>query len=192
MRGNTLSNEASAATKEPPQEKEGFGLRGSAFQAAVERPWWRRPAQPCIRPNLIRRTPLTSAIDQRHYIRMDNAQRERLRVGATGEDLAANYLREQGYTVLQRNVRLGREEIDIIAHDPRDDVLVFVEVKSRSKPAQDGFHPEWTAGKRKRMALRRAVRRWVAHHDYDGGYRIDLICIENGSMTAHFVEIGCS
>lgn len=115
---------------------------------------------------------------------------DHLELGILGEEICVQYLQKIGYTVLLRNVRLKHEEIDIIAHDPRDDVLVFVEVKTRTEASRPGFHPEWTAGRQKRMALRRAMRRWVADHDYHGGYRIDLVCVEEGRVRYHFEQIG--
>lgn len=49
----------------------------------------------------------------------------------TGEELAAKYLQGKGYEILQRNYRAKTGEIDIIAQ--KDDQLVFIEVKTRSK-----------------------------------------------------------
>jgi putative endonuclease len=112
-----------------------------------------------------------------------------LQLGSDGEGLAALYLQSIGYDVRHRNVRQGHDEIDIIAHDPEDDVLVFVEVKTRTKKTQNGFVPEKTASQKKRYILRRAVRRWVAEHGYDGGYRIDLVCVQEGRITNHFKEL---
>ena len=52
--------------------------------------------------------------------------------GKEGEDLAAGLLNKKGYKILKRNFHFGRVgEIDIIAADPADGFLVFVEVKSR-------------------------------------------------------------
>lgn len=112
-----------------------------------------------------------------------------LQVGALGEDIATAYVRSLGYTVRQRNVRQGRDEIDIIAWDPDDQVLVFVEVKARTEKIRDGFNPDRTAAEDKRRKLRRAVRRWVADHNFDGGYRIDLIYVQEGRVTNHFKEL---
>lgn len=50
-------------------------------------------------------------------------------LGAQGEDAAAEALCRAGYRILDRNVRVCRYEIDIIARDK--DALVFVEVKTR-------------------------------------------------------------
>lgn len=43
----------------------------------------------------------------------------------------ARHLVERGWTVLARNVRVGRNEIDIVAREPGR-MLVFVEVRSRT------------------------------------------------------------
>ena len=59
-------------------------------------------------------------------------------LGQIAEDHAARYLASRGYRICDRNFRLGSgPELDIVAE--RKDVLVFVEVKSRS--AVDEFSP---------------------------------------------------
>lgn len=50
--------------------------------------------------------------------------------GTLGEDYAVSRLRQDGYTILERNYRSGHHEIDIIAQ--KDDVIAFIEVKLRS------------------------------------------------------------
>ena len=112
-----------------------------------------------------------------------------LKLGALGEEIAAQYLRSIGYSLREKNVRQGRDEIDLLAWDPEDRVLVFVEVKTRTEKLPEGFHPEKTAAAEKRRKLRRSARRWVADHNFDGGYRIDLICVQQGRVTNHFKEL---
>ena len=51
-------------------------------------------------------------------------------LGKLGEDISARYLEDKGYKILDRNYRAIGKEIDIIAMDR--DVLVFIEVKTRS------------------------------------------------------------
>lgn len=111
-----------------------------------------------------------------------------LLIGIRGEDTACDYLRRLGYEIRGRNVCIVRDEIDIIARDPTDDVLVFAEVKSRVEFQHD-YPPELRADWKKLRKLRRSARRWVANNDYDGGYRLDLICIADGKVTAHFKEL---
>lgn len=65
--------------------------------------------------------------------------------GKRGEDLAVEYLQQQGFTILLRNWRYQRYEIDIIAE--KSNVLHFIEVKTRRNDAF-GF-PEERVSKRK-------------------------------------------
>ena len=69
-------------------------------------------------------------------------------LGKLGETLAANFLQANGYTIVERNWRVNRIEIDLIAR--LDDTLIFVEVKTRSS---DYFgSPEVFVTKRKKRA----------------------------------------
>ena len=52
------------------------------------------------------------------------------RLGERGENMAAKFLTQAGYRILQRNYRCGVGEIDIVARQGR--TLVFVEVKTRA------------------------------------------------------------
>ena len=52
------------------------------------------------------------------------------KLGVEGENAAANYLKNKGYTILHTNWRKGRYELDIIARTDRE--LVFIEVKTRT------------------------------------------------------------
>jgi putative endonuclease len=49
--------------------------------------------------------------------------------GKQGEELAAQYLKKRGYTIVERNYRCTNGEVDLIAVHRR--VIVFVEVKTR-------------------------------------------------------------
>lgn len=51
--------------------------------------------------------------------------------GKYGEDLACEFLRKQGYKIIERNFRIRGGEIDIIALDGNS--LVYIEVKTRSQ-----------------------------------------------------------
>jgi len=109
--------------------------------------------------------------------------------GQQGEELAASYLKRNGYRICERNVRFKRLEIDIIAYDKKRKMMVFVEVKARSHPSLE--YPIRTAvDQRKRRALRQAVARWVNKHEYEGPGRIDIVCIGDGKMQEHIMDIG--
>ena len=52
------------------------------------------------------------------------------KIGNLGEDAACQYIEKLGFTILERNWRFSKAEIDIIAKD--GEVLVFLEVKAKS------------------------------------------------------------
>jgi putative endonuclease len=77
-------------------------------------------------------------------------------LGVRGEQLAAAHLASLGYTVLDRNYRSGRREIDLIVQ--RGTLVAFVEVKTR---AGDGFgHPLEAITALKRREVERVAVRW--------------------------------
>lgn len=112
-----------------------------------------------------------------------------LTVGREGETIAATFLQSLGYEIRGRNIRLGKDEIDILAFDPVDSVLVFVEVKSRAWYSER-FPPGMNAGYRKHQKIRRSAIRWVTRHCYQGAYRLDLVCVAHGRVIEHFKQIG--
>jgi putative endonuclease len=83
-----------------------------------------------------------------------------LRLGARGERLARTLLKELGLCILTRNYRGRHGEIDIVARE--DDVLCFVEVKTRRRPSFG--RPADAVGRHKQLAISRTA----------SGYRRDL------------------
>ena len=76
--------------------------------------------------------------------------------GDEAEALVAARLAAAGWTILARNLRLGRDELDIVAVDPGPPRwLVVVEVRRRGR--RDFGLAEETLDYRKRKALRRAI-----------------------------------
>jgi putative endonuclease len=106
------------------------------------------------------------------------------RTGDDGEALAATRLEAAGWTVLARNLRLGRDELDLVAVDPGPPrTLVVVEVRRRGR--RDFGLAEETLDYRKRAALRRAVGSLLALGALPDGtplpslaLRVDLVAID--------------
>lgn len=95
-------------------------------------------------------------------------------LGQQGEDLAAQYLKKQGFRIHARNTHVGRYEIDLIAQE--GDTLAFVEVKTR-RPNTIA-PPEANITRTKRRRLRAAGKAYIAANDQPGMYyRFDLIAI---------------
>ncbi|WP_336991381.1 YraN family protein [Leucobacter sp. VD1] len=82
-------------------------------------------------------------------------------LGAHGEAIAAAFLEERGFVILDRNWRNRYGELDLIAQEGR--ALVAVEVKTRSG---DGFGSPLSAiTARKASRLRRLLLDWARAHD---------------------------
>ncbi len=109
------------------------------------------------------------------------------RIGDEGEGLVADRLIAAGWTILARNVRLGRDELDLVAVDPGPDAaLVIVEVRRRGR--RDYGLAEETMDWRKRSALRRAVGALLDAGVLPDGrplpalpLRVDLVAVDRGA-----------
>lgn len=121
---------------------------------------------------------------QRINNRTPEERREALEFGKMGEQLAARYLTNIGYIILEHNYRRGHLEIDLIALD--GDELVIVEVKSR---AYDNLlQPEAAVDHKKRLALIRLANEYVKTHNRKENVRFDIVSIvtnANGTEKKH-------
>ena len=79
---------------------------------------------------------------------------DRFAKGRGAEELAADHLRENGFTILWQNVRIGALEIDLVAK--KDDLVVIVEVRARGPGAFE--KPLASITREKRRHLVRASR----------------------------------
>ena len=106
-------------------------------------------------------------------------------IGAAAEDAAAAHLAGLGWQVLARNLRVGRDELDIVALEPgRRPIVVVVEVRSRSQSAFGSGTESVDAAKvtrlyRAALALRRGGYDLV-RPDLAGLllWRVDLLSLE--------------
>ena len=83
------------------------------------------------------------------------------RLGARGERIAAAYLTDAGFCLLDRNWRCREGELDLVARE--GDALVFCEVKTRRGTGYG--HPVEAVTPRKQARLRVLAQRWLAAHD---------------------------
>jgi putative endonuclease len=98
-------------------------------------------------------------------------------VGYQGETLAATFLEKKGYNILERNWRTPYGEIDLIAK--RDDVISFVEVKTRASRSLGP--PEISITHRKEEHMRCAAEYYIQQHpELNNDWRIDAITIQLG------------
>ena len=94
--------------------------------------------------------------------------------GALGEQAAVDYLRQNGFMIVERNYRICRSEIDIIAS--RYDELHFVEVKTRKYGSMTA--PEEAITEQKLRAMRRAASAYMTQHHSMLEPKFSLIAIE--------------
>ena len=109
-------------------------------------------------------------------------------IGKLGEDHAAIYLQGLGYTILDRNWRFGKAEIDIIARD--NEVLVFVEVKSKSYTYY-GDPAESVSDYKERLILDASAEYMLrAGHEWEVRYDIISIVFDKDKkpQLAHYKD----
>jgi putative endonuclease len=98
-----------------------------------------------------------------------------LRLGRQGEAAAKRFLKQQSFKILYRNFKTRRgDEIDLVCRDRREQVLVFVEVKTRTNEffGTPGQAVNW----RKRAAIVRAAKEWLRLLDLpDVPFRFDVV-----------------
>ena len=93
----------------------------------------------------------------RESTRTQEERRESLEFGKLGEQMTAKYLTDRGYIILEHNYRRGHLEIDLIALD--GDELVIVEVKSRAYDTI--LRPEESVDHKKRLNLIRLANEYA-------------------------------
>jgi putative endonuclease len=94
-------------------------------------------------------------------------------LGRRSEDLAAEYLQSQGFTILERNYRVGHKEIDLIVC--KEDRVAFVEVKARSGAGYGHPLESITWAKRREIAF--VARAWIADRPKAETYQFDAIAV---------------
>ena len=94
--------------------------------------------------------------------------------GHYGEDLAANFLQQNGYEAVIRNYTYKRGQIDMIVR--ANGVLVFVEVKLRS--SDDFGLPEEAVTQNQQNLIIQTAEQYIEENDWEGDIRFDIIAIE--------------
>ncbi len=95
-------------------------------------------------------------------------------LGRAGELEAERFLKNAGLSIVDRNVRVGKFEIDLIAKD--GDEIIFVEVKTRR--SDKWGYPEGSVDYKKQKALKKAGRYYFLKHcNQKQTYRFDIIAI---------------
>jgi len=107
--------------------------------------------------------------------------------GQKGEELAAEYLKAKGYTVMEKNWRFKNLEADLIVSI--GDIMVVAEVKTR----KTNFfgEPEAFVTRQKQKNLIKAAHEYIQRHQLDLEVRFDIISViinSSGSQINHIEE----
>lgn len=101
-------------------------------------------------------------------------------LGKSGEDQAAEHLKNSGYTIRHRNWKSGKTEIDIVAENR--DFIVFVEVKTRSS---DTFlKPADAVTSQKQRTIIFAADNYIRKYGIEKESRFDIITIIHKGATS--------
>jgi putative endonuclease len=94
-------------------------------------------------------------------------------LGSRGEDIAAGFLSDNSFEILERNWRCGRLEVDIIAR--LNDMLVIAEVKTRIGKFIE--FPQESVDIRRQKRLIRAANAYIYQSNLNFEIRFDIITI---------------
>ena len=125
-------------------------------------------------------------------------------LGKWGEDEAALYYEDRGYEILERDWKVGKRDIDLIALTEDKDMLVFVEVKTRQnndlqEPEEAGdvektrsegltIDPILAVDETKMRNLAIAANAYVKLHGLDMDVRFDIISVIGKCSCVESIE----
>jgi putative endonuclease len=103
--------------------------------------------------------------------------------GALGEEIAKNYLRHEGFTILNANFHACSGEIDIIAKE--DGIIVFIEVKSTTKDTVFGDPLQWIPVWKQQRIIRASLAYLKTKGMIESLMRFDVITIDQNKKVFH-------
>lgn len=104
---------------------------------------------------------------------LEIAMAEHNLLGIKGEDMAVEYLKENGHRIIQRNWRFSGYEIDIISE--HQEYIVFVEVKTRS--TSNWGNPEEAIGRQRMRRMINGASNYLKLNSIDKPARFDILAI---------------
>ena len=96
-------------------------------------------------------------------------------IGDIAEDKAVEFLKNNGYDIIDRNFYTKFGEIDIVAK--KDEILHFVEVKSGKK-----FNSIYNITPTKMKRIIKSIEVYLKKYKLQNPYQIDAITIDNGKL----------
>lgn len=120
-------------------------------------------------------------------------------IGKLGEDIGAAFLMKQGFNIIERNYWRKWGELDIVAM--KKGIIHFIKVKAVSHEtkadlqqsiSRETWRPEEQVHQFKLHQIQKALETWIADHDYEGDWQIDVIGVRlvprETFSTVNFIE----
>jgi len=109
-------------------------------------------------------------------------------IGALGEQIAVNYLKKKGFSIVEVNYLKKWGEIDVVARGTtvKGPIIRFIEVKTVSYEtkreleqaiSRGTWRPEENIHFKKIQRLNRAIESWITDNRYEGDWEIDVIAV---------------
>lgn len=119
--------------------------------------------------------------------KLTNSMNTKAQTGQEGESLAADYLESKGFSILEKNYRHKRSEIDLIVK--LNNLLIFVEVKTKTNTSYG--NPEIAIDQQKAAKVMEGADYYIQESDWKGNVRFDVISIikkKSGVEIEHFKD----
>jgi putative endonuclease len=110
---------------------------------------------------------------------------DKIKKGKEGETLAAEFLVNKGFEIIERNYRYKRAEIDLIVK--KNNWLIFVEVKMRSSDAYG--YPENFVDYKKVKNVTDGAEEYTYRKNWQGNVRFDVVSIREQRGEREIVHI---
>ncbi|MFV8368890.1 YraN family protein [Flavobacterium sp. LB2R40] len=108
-------------------------------------------------------------------------------LGKLGEEMAVEFLKKDGYTIIETNWTFQKAEIDILAQ--KENILAVVEVKTRSS-IEFGLPQDFVKPKKIQLLVK-AVDAFVTQRNLDIEVRFDIIAVhkeEKSFVIEHIID----
>ena len=107
-------------------------------------------------------------------------------LGKWGEEQAATFLERKGYTICDRDWRAGHRDLDIIALNEDQTILVIVEVKTRTSDELN--EPEEAVNKKKIRNIGNAANLYLKQFNVEYDVRFDIVSVTGTSDSNAKIE----
>ena len=107
-------------------------------------------------------------------------------LGKWGEEQAATFLERKGYTICDRDWRAGHRDLDIIALNEDQTILVIVEVKTRT--SAEWNEPEEAVNRKKIRNIGNAANLYLKQFNVEYDVRFDIVSVTGTSDSNAKIE----